>query len=104
MFVAIEDLENFRGAGNPFRSAECNEFLEFIVVAFRVEQTNLIFSLNQAFDNRSQSGGLAASGRTRDDQPRSVWLQMKFFPLFRSPQQYPMTLQARREARQVLRQ
>src|ERR1700675_485227 len=101
MLMTIQNLENFRGARNPFWSTECYEFLEFIVIAFRVEQANLIFSLHQSFDNRSHRRGLAASGRAGDDQPRSVWLQVKFLSVCGTPQQDLVMLHPRRKARQI---
>src|SRR4029077_15334778 len=99
MFMAIQDLENFRGAGNPFRSTERYKFLEFIVVALRVEKANLIVSLHQPFDYRSHRRGLPASGRAGDDQPRSVWLQVEFLSRCGAPQQNLVMLQPRRKAR-----
>src|SRR5579864_6987516 len=60
MFTAIQDLENFRGAGNPVWSAKRYEFLEFVVIAFRVEQANLIVSLHHPYDDRAHRRVVAA--------------------------------------------
>src|SRR5579859_1635356 len=104
MLMAIQNLKNFRGAGNPLWSTERYKFLEFIVVALWVEEANLIVSLDQPFDDRGHRRGLATSGRAGDDQPRSVRLQVKSLSRCGAAQQDLVMLQPRRKARQIFRQ
>src|SRR5580704_11368488 len=48
----LENLENFRCGGKAFRATERYKLLEIVVVALRVDQADLVVTLNQALQQR----------------------------------------------------
>ena len=73
MIHRVQNLENFRSTGHSLRAAERDELLEFIVVALRIEQANLIFVFHQAFHNRQALAALMGwYGATQATLPPSA--------------------------------
>src|SRR3982075_1454284 len=54
----IQDFENFGDARHLLRATERDESFEFVVVAFGIKQTDLVFLLHQTFDDCGYGSGL----------------------------------------------
>jgi len=75
---------------------------EVVVVAFRIDDADLILLLDEALDKRGDYGGLAATGWSGDHDARAVRGQTEIVVVFGASQKNVVALQKRLQAAQIV--